>query len=90
MFGVSISQIASSHVAWVVTMRITQLSVLNIISDLQFGLLIALLITAVYWNSLQGSFIWDDRAAIVSLYRFSSFSWRNLSHHSNFRFRTLM
>lgn len=47
-------------------MKITQLSVLNVISDIQFGVLIALLITAIYWNSLQGSFIWDDRAAIVS------------------------
>ncbi len=48
------------------TTMTTQLSVVNAITDLHFALLIAFLILAVYWNSLQGAFIWDDRAAIVS------------------------
>ena len=36
------------------------------LSEVTFHVLLILGIIGLYWNSLQGAFIWDDRAAIVS------------------------
>jgi hypothetical protein len=48
------------------TQKRTSLWGLNILADWVFAVFIAIAITAVYWNSLSGVFVWDDRAAVVS------------------------
>ena len=36
------------------------------INDLYFNLIIVISVVFLYYNSIDGNFIWDDRAAIVS------------------------
>jgi hypothetical protein len=33
--------------------------------DLLFCALLVLVVCSLYWSSLDGTFIWDDRAAVV-------------------------